>query len=224
MNRRGSLWVVMLFAAVALLAGCHGDPNVRKQKYLESGKRYSAEGKYQEAAIQFSNALKIDKSYPDAHYELAQTYVHLGQFSAAYGELVRTVALQPTNYKARIDLGNLLLAGGKTDDAQAQANAVMAAQPNNPDVHAMLGAIAAKRGQKDQALTEIHRALELEPNRSAFHEDLALLQAADPTKNSSVEDELKKSVALDPKSVNAKLLLASFYAKNSRWPEAERTS
>jgi len=224
MNRRGSLWVVMLFVAVALLAGCHGDPNVRKQKYLESGKRYSAEGKYREAAIQFSNAVKIDKSYPDAHYELAQTYVHLGQFSAAYGELARTVALQPTNYKARIDLGNLLLAGGKTDDAQSQANAVLAAQPNNPDVHAMLGAIAVKRGQKDQALTEIHRALELDPNRASFHEDLALLQSADPTKASSVEDELKKSVALDPKSVNAKLLLAAFYAKNSRWPEAEKTS
>jgi tetratricopeptide (TPR) repeat protein len=214
----------MLFVAVALLAGCHGDPNVRKQKYLESGKRYSAESKYKEAAIQFQNALKIDKNYPDAHYELAQAYVHLGQFSAAYGELARTVALQPTNYKARIDLGNLLLAGGKIDDAQAQANAVMAAQPNNPDVHTMLGAIAAKRGQKDQALNELHRALELDPNRAAFHEDLALLQAGDPTKTSSVEDELKKAVALDPKSVNAKLLLAAFYAKSSRWQEAEKTS
>jgi tetratricopeptide (TPR) repeat protein len=214
----------MLFVAVGLFAGCHGDPNVRKQKYLESGKRYSAESKYKEAAIQFQNALKIDKNYPDAHYELAQAYVHLGQFSAAYGELARTVALQPTNYKARIDLGNLLLAGGKIDDAQAQANAVIAAQPNNPDVHAMLGAIAVKRGQKDQALNELHRALELDPNRAAFHEDLALLQAGDPTKTSSVEDELKKAVALDPKSVNAKLLLAAFYAKSSRWQEAEKTS
>ena len=224
MNLRGSLWVVMLFAAVALLAGCHTDPNVRKQKYLESGKRYSAVGKYREAAIQYSNALKIDKNYPDAHYGLAQAYEHLGQFSAAYGELMRTVDLQPANYKARIDLGNLLLAAGKTDLAQAQANAVMAAQPNNPDVHAMLSAIAVRQGKKDQALIEMRRALELDPNRATFHEDLALLQVGDPTKTSSVEDELKKSVALDPKSVNAKLLLAAFYVKNSRWQEAEQVS
>ena len=46
-----------LFVA-ALLAGCHGDPNVRKQKYLESGKRYSAEGKYREAAIQYFERLE----------------------------------------------------------------------------------------------------------------------------------------------------------------------
>src|ERR1035437_3973443 len=107
MNRRISLSMAVFFVAFALLGGCHRDPNVRKQKYLESGKRYSTEGKYREAAIQFQNALKIDKNFGDAHYELAQAYVHMGQYGPAYGELGRTVALQPTNYKARLDLGNI---------------------------------------------------------------------------------------------------------------------
>jgi tetratricopeptide (TPR) repeat protein len=216
--------MIMLCIAAALLAGCHTDPNVKKQKYLESGKRYSAEGKFREASIQYQNALKIDKNFADAHYELAQAYVHLNQFSQAYVELMHTVELQPTNYKARIDVGNLLLAGGRTDAAQAQANAVLAAQPNNPDVHAMLAAIAVRQGHKDQAMAEIQRALELEPNRAAFHEDMAFLQSADPTQTASVEEELKKSVALDPKSVNAKLLLASFYIRAGRWQEAEQAS
>ena len=223
-NRRGSFCAGMLIVSVALLGGCHGDPNVRKQKYFESGKRYSAEGKYREAAIQYSNALKIDKTFADAHYELGQTLEHLGQFGAAYGELARTVDLQPTNYKARIDLGNLALYGGRTDDAQTQAKAVLAAQPNNPDVHALLSAIARKKGLTDQALTEMNRALELDPNRAAFHEDLALLESGDPAKNAAEEAEMKKAIALDPKSVSAKLLLAGFYARNKRWPEAEQAS
>ena len=46
MNRLGAFCVIALIAVAALLAGCHGDPNVRKQKYLESGERYSAQGKY----------------------------------------------------------------------------------------------------------------------------------------------------------------------------------
>jgi len=224
MIRRGPRVAVMLLIAITLLAGCHRDPNVRKLKYLESGNRYDSEGKYREAAIQYLNALKVDKSFPDAHYALAQAYMHLGQYSSAYAELNRTVDLQPTNYKARIDLGNLLLASGKIDDAQKQADAVMAAQPNNPDLHAMLSAIAVRRGHRDLALTEMNRALELEPNRAAFHEDLALLQSSDSTKASSVEDELKKAVALDPKAVNARLLLAAFYAKNNRLQEAEKTN
>lgn len=224
MNRRGAFGVIVLLAAAALLAGCHSDPNVRKQKYLESGERYSAQGKYREAAIQYLNALKVDNGFADAHYALAQAYEHLGQFSGAYGELAHTVDLQPSNYKARLDLGTLLIAGGRTDDAQAQANVVLAAQPNNPDVHALLSAIAVRRGEKDQALIEIQRAIELDPNRAAFHEDLALLQAAEPTKATSVEDELKKAVALDPKSVNAKLILSTFYARNNRLTEAEKLS
>jgi Tfp pilus assembly protein PilF len=128
MNWRRSVCVLLLLVLGGMLAGCHSDPNRRKQRYLESGKRYSAEGKYREAAIQFSNALKVDKGYPDAHYELAQAYLHLGQFGPAYSELSRTIELQPTNSKVRIDLGNLLVAAGKTDDAQKQADAVMAAR------------------------------------------------------------------------------------------------
>jgi tetratricopeptide (TPR) repeat protein len=224
MNQRGFHWVVTLLVAAALLGGCHTDPNLRKQKYLESGKRYSTDGKYREAAIQFSNALKIDKNFADAHYQLAQTYVHLGQFAPAHSELMRTVELQPTNYKARVDLGNLLLAARKTDDAAAQADILLAAQPNNPDVHALLSAIDIRRGLKDEALAEIQKAMELEPNRAAFHEDLALLQVGDPSKAKSVEDELKDAVKLDPKSVNAKLLLAAFYMRSARWPEAEQMS
>jgi tetratricopeptide (TPR) repeat protein len=222
MKRHAALGVVAFFLSLTLLSGCFRDPNVRKHKYLESGQRYSAQGKDREAVIQFSNALKIDKNFADAHYALAQTYLHMGALSAAYGELQRTVNLQPTNYKARIDLGDLLLAGGRTDDAQAQVNAVMAVQPNNADVHSLLSRIAARRGQKDLALAEIHRALELAPNEAVLHETLALLVASDSTQTSSVEAELKNAVTLDPKSVSAKLLLASFYARSNRLQDAEQ--
>jgi Flp pilus assembly protein TadD len=40
----------------------------------------------------------------------------------------------------------------------------------------------------------------------------------------SVEEELKKAVALDPKSVNAKLLLSAFYIRNGQWQQAEQAN
>ena len=223
MNRRASFWVVMSFVAVGSLAGCHGDPNVRKQKYLESGKRYIADGKYREAAIQFSNAVKIDKSFPDAHYELAQAYVHLGQYNAAYGELSRTVSLQPANYKARVDLGNLLLAGGKLDDAEVTGQSHTGCPAEQcrrlRDARRNSKQTGAEGSGSESSFTAL---MELDPNRASFHEDLAILQSSDPTKASSVEDELKKAIALDGKSVNAKLMLASFYAKSNRLQDAEK--
>ncbi len=221
---RATVGIVALLLSLTLLSGCFRDPNVRKHKYLESGQRYSAEGKYREAAIQFSNALKIDKNFADAHYALAETYLHMGSFSSAYVELLRTVDLEPTNYKARLELGKMLLAAGKADGAQAQASAILAAEPNDPGVHFLLASIAAKRGEHDQALAEIHRAIELNPNDAEFHETLALLEVNDPAQSSLVESEFKKAVALDPKSLNAKLLLSAFYSKNHRLAEAEKIS
>jgi hypothetical protein len=50
--------------ALSFLCSCSRDPNVRKQKYLESGDRYYDKGKVREAAIQYSNALQIDRASP----------------------------------------------------------------------------------------------------------------------------------------------------------------
>ena len=222
LRRRGFLAFTTLFVALALLSGCHRDPDVAKQKYLDSGKHYSAQGKWREAAIQFQNAIKIDRNFPEAHFEMAQVYLHMGQFRQAYAELQKTVDLDPTNFTARIAMANLLLAGGRIDDAQAQANVVMAARPNNPDLHALLSAIAFKRGDKNTSITEMRRAIELDPNRASLHDNLAFLLSADPTNAAATEDELKKAVALDPKSANPKIQLMTFYARNNRLPEAEQ--
>ncbi len=220
--RRGFLAFTALFVALTVLSGCHRDPEVAKHKYLESGKHYSAQGKWREATIQFGNALKIDRNFPEAHFELAQTYMHMGQFRQAGAEYQKTVDLDPTNFPARIALANLLLHDNRIDDAQIQANAVMAARPNNPDLHALLSGIAFRRGENDLAITEMRRAIELNPKQAIFHDNLAFLLSADSNSTAAVEEELKKAVSLDPKSASPKVQLMAFYARNNRLPQAEQ--
>ncbi len=222
MNKRIFLPMVMLLVVAAMSTGCIGNPALRKQRYLESGNRYSAEGRYREASIQYMNALKVDADFPEAHYALAQAYEHLGQFDTAREELERTVDSQPGNNRARVELGNLLFAMGRTEDAHIQADAALAAQPDDPGAHALRSAIAARIGQTEEALNEIERALELDPKNAVFHDDLALLEERNAGKAAMVEGELKKAVELAPDSLNAKLLLAAFYARNNRLLEAER--
>src|SRR5229473_5160782 len=104
--------------AATVFTGCSRDPNVRKQKYFESGERYFARGKYREAAIQFSNAAQVDPRFAQAHYQLAETYLKLQEWTRAYQELGRTLELQPDNYQAHIDIANLLIAGRDLKQAQ----------------------------------------------------------------------------------------------------------
>jgi len=113
--------IVSLALMVSLFySACSRDPNVRKQKYFQSGQQYFEKGKYREAAIEFSNAIKIDQSYAYAHHQLAETYLRLQRAQGAYQELVRTVELQPENYQARIELANLLILGHDFQQAQEQ--------------------------------------------------------------------------------------------------------
>ena len=101
-----SLLTCALF--ILSLTGCSRDPNVRKQKYLESGDHYFSQGKYGEAAIQYRNAIKQDSKFVQAHYQLSQAYLRLRDGRDAYDELNRTITLDPDNYRAHIDLANLL--------------------------------------------------------------------------------------------------------------------
>src|SRR5580698_3216916 len=95
--------IVTLTLTLGFVSGCHRDPNKQKLRYLESGKRYADQGKTKEAAIQFSNAIRIDHNYADAHYQLAKALLKQGSPMAAYQELSRTVDLQPGNLPARVD-------------------------------------------------------------------------------------------------------------------------
>ena len=74
MSRSVVVRLIVACSLLAFLVGCSRDPNVRKQKYFESGERYFAEGKYREAVIQYSNAIQIDTRFAQAHYQLSQTF------------------------------------------------------------------------------------------------------------------------------------------------------
>ena len=224
MDRRRYISVAVLMIVVMLSAGCRDNPAIRRQRYLESGKRFSAEGKYKEATIQFLNALKVDDDYPDAHYGLAQAYEHMGQFVYASEQLERTIDAQPENLPARLEFGNLMIASGRLDDAQNQANAILAAQPDSAGAHALLSAIASRRGLNDSAIAQIKRAIELEPNRAAYHENLGLLLVNTPEAMHLAEGEFHTAIQLDPASSNAKLLLAALYVRNNQLAEAEKVA
>src|SRR5439155_22758623 len=115
MSRSSSFRLFLVLACLAaFLTACSRDPNVRKQKYFESGQRYFAKGQYREAVIQFRNATEVDGTFAAAHYQLAESYLKLQDWQHAYSELSRTLELQPDNYKANTDIANLLIASSLT--------------------------------------------------------------------------------------------------------------
>ena len=213
--------ILSLALTATFFVGCSRDSNVRKQKYQESGQRYFDKGKYREASIQFSNAIQVDAHYADAHYQLAQAYLKLQDWPRAYQELVRTVELQPENYKAHIDLANLLTAGRDLKQAQEHTDLLLEKNPNDPQTHVAIANLLAAHADFPAAIKEIQKAIALAPDRADSYTNLALLQMR-INQPDAAEANFKKAVGLNPKAMNAQLALGSYYQSRSRFADAEQ--
>ena len=214
----------------ALLSGCSRDPNVRKQKYFDSGEKYFAEAKYREAIIQYSNAVRIDDRFAPAHSQLAQAYMKVGDSQRAFTELTRTVDLAPDNYRARIDLANLLLSARNpdgspledaVDKAKVQLDILKDKQPNNPETHDAWANYYSVEKNMASAMQEVNQSITLDPNRSQSYLLRAFLELRSNQPEQAKADFIK-ATEVDPKALNPQLALGGFYQSHGLLPEAEQ--
>jgi len=211
---------IVLVLTVALVAGCARDPNVRKQKYLASGNSYFDQSKYREAAIQYLNAVQIDKGYAEAHYRLAQCYLRQGIWAGAYQELLRTTELQPDNTRAQIDLGTLLLSAKQFKRAEESAQNVLSRDPENVDARVLLANSYAALEDVGESLREMQTVIGLAPDQPRVYLNMAYLQL-NAKQATAAEQNFLKAIELDPKSIPARLAIGNFYQQQRRWKEAE---
>ncbi len=206
-----------VFLLVTLsLAACSRNPN----KYLASGDKYFKDRKYNEAIIQYRNAVQIDPKLAQAHYDLARAYLQLKFVQPAYIELQETVALDPRNSGAQLQLATLLVAGKKYAEAKAAAANVLAADPNNAAAHAILGDQSALTGDWAGAIKEFQAAIKLEPRQGQNYSALAAVYTS-RGEFSAAEAVFKQAIEANPQSVQALLDLGNFYFSQRKFDEVE---
>src|SRR5690348_4569542 len=192
---RWSLCVLL----VACLGGCTRNPEVRKKNYLDRGNSYFQKGKYQEAIVEYLNAIQIDPKFADAHFALAKVFLQQHDWNHAYQELSRAAEDDPANWKAQITLGNLMLAAGRKLEARGSAETVLKGDPDNVEAEELLANSDAALGLLPKAISEAQAAVRMDPKRSASYSFLAELQERNKD-ISSAEENYEKATSEDPKS------------------------
>jgi len=213
--------VSVLILTAVFFSSCSRDPNVRKQKYFQSGQRYFERGQYREAAIEFVNALKIDQNYAQAHYQLAETYLRMQQWPRAYQELSRAVELQPDHYPARVELAKLLIASGNLQQAKEQTDLLLQQRPNDSQSHFTAANLLAAQSNFPAAIEEVQKAIGLDPNDWDLYLNLGLMLLRNH-QSEAAEPNFKKAIELNPHAMDARLMLATYYQSRNRFDEAER--
>jgi tetratricopeptide (TPR) repeat protein len=200
--------------------GCSRDPNVRKAKFFEQGNRDFDHGKYPEALIFYGRALQIDPRFEEAHYKMAQCYLKQSSWAAAYQELQRTIDLQPENWQAQLDLGLLLFAADKVQEAKDRALLILRSNPQYADAQMLLANSDAVLGNLKEAIGEAKKATEMVPGRAVAFITLGSIQMRAGVL-ADAEANLKKAESVDPASIVPLMMLGAFYQQQKRWEEAE---
>lgn len=218
-----SLFCLLLSAAI-FLAGCT-DPEQAKAKHLAKGEAYLKDTQFQEATIEFRNAIQIDDNSAVAHWGLARAYEGLERYPEMLEELRKTIAKDQNNLDARIKLGNYYLAGsrGRADvigEAERLAKEVLQKDPNNIEGHILMGSVLFQQNQKDKAFEELNHAVQLDPNRIESYLSLAKFQIANKSYDKA-EELYKKAISINGNSPLAYTEYGRFLTQSNRSAEAE---
>jgi len=216
----------LLFAAAVFLAGC-ANPEKNKAQHLANGEAYLKDSKFQEASLEFRNALQIDDKLVAAHWGLARAFEGLERYPEMVDELRKTVSLDKNrdNLDARIKLGNYYLLGsrGRTDvitEADKLGKEVLEKDPNNIEGHILMGGVFFAQDQKDKAFAELNHAVEIDPKRVESYLSLARYYMVTKDRDKA-EETYKRALSVNGNSVIAHTEYGKFLAVSNRLPEAE---
>lgn len=213
--------LIAVFGCLVTSGACRNNSEAATREYLKSGDGYAAQGKYEEAVIEYRNAVQQDPKSGEAHLKLAQAYEHLGDLKNATGEYVRAADLLPSNTAVQVQAANLLLTARQFEDAKARAEMGLVASPENVEAQIAKGNALAGLKNLDAAVAEIEAAIREDPGRIASYANLAALELARGNR-SEAEAAFKRATETHPTSVPARLALANFYWSTNRIPAAER--
>ncbi len=146
-------FVRTLVCLIALaLAACQSDQE-RAAGHLASGEQALKAEKWDEAVIEYKNAMQLEPNNAASHYGLAKAYLGKKEARSAYWELEETVRLDPNDTQARIDHGEFLLFGRneELEKAVASGDAVIKAEPKRWEGYALKGRALAALARHEEA-------------------------------------------------------------------------
>lgn len=217
-----TLCLGLVIALAGLGSAACSNPEEEKQQYFANANRFLEEKKYQEAIVEYRNAIRIDDKFGEARFRLAEAYAAAGNAGGAYNEYIRAADLMPGNSAAQLKAAQFLLLAGQFLDAKTRAERVLTSDPKSVEAQIVIGNALA--GMKDLAgaIEQMEEAVKLEPGRSQTYANLAMLRMVQGDRDQA-EAAFKRAVELDPKSIVAWLALSNFQFSTGQPAEAEQS-
>jgi tetratricopeptide (TPR) repeat protein len=161
---RGSVLILLSLA----LAACLRSP----EYYVKRGNQFAAQGKYNEAELNYRNAIQKNGNFGEAFYQLALTDLKEGKVIDAYRTLARAVQLLPKRDDVKVKMADLSLSIALSDrrrpkvpwdEAARLADELLAKDPKSFDGLRIKGHMAIAGQNFKDAEQFYYRALAIKP-------------------------------------------------------------
>ena len=126
--------------------------------YFNLGLEYATQDKFEEAARQFEQALRINPNYVDSLTNLGSVLQRQGNFEQAIVCYDRALKIQPDSHDLNFNLGTLYLTQNKPQQAEHYLLEALRLQPGSHQAHHNLGQLLADQGDLEGALQHFETA------------------------------------------------------------------
>jgi Flp pilus assembly protein TadD len=211
---------LLLSGLSAIALGC--STNGEKTKLLAHTDTLLQQAKYPEAVQESRRVLRIDDNDSRASRQLGLAHLELGELTQAYHFLLRAQAANPNDVSVRLALGSIYSIEGESDQAREQADRVLQKDSTSIPALLLLSGTVRTRDEVDRTIQR------LEASRSAASSDalpkLALgvlyLRKGD---TASAGKLFRDAVSTDPKSAEARAVLANFTSPQRGGPAVDKS-
>jgi len=158
--------LIHLLVACSILsgAGCGGDKERKKERFLAGGEEYFQQGQYPQALTQFKNVIQLDPTSAIGYYRLGLTYAKLGRAADTFVAFRKSVEADPAFPSAQIELGNLYLLSNRPFEAKQCARNALATDPGHWKAWILLANASIMLKQFPEAGSALEGAIKVAPH------------------------------------------------------------
>src|SRR3989440_163921 len=132
-------------------------------------------GRADEAAKEFSEAIRLNPGSAKAHVNLGSLLTTKGELDQAQSHLEQALRIEPKNAEYHSAYAYLLDQLGRKDQAAVECETAIRLAPNSPQAHYGYGAFLERHGKPGEAIAKYRQTLRLDPNHLDAHIDLGNL-------------------------------------------------
>jgi tetratricopeptide (TPR) repeat protein len=189
------------------------------QMHNRQGIALARQGRFDEAAARFRDAIRTQPKAPSAHNNLACVLTSQGRFAEAVASYRAAVALAPNDPVTLNNLGNALRQVGEHVEAVQYCRRAVQMRPDYCEAHSNLSLALEAQGEVHEALQHAQASLRLRPDFAVGYANLGYLL----NRLGRIDEGIaacQQALRLDPQHAEAYSNLGMLFSKQGRWDEA----